>query len=123
MKRASFVTAKCCVVGREFVQLRYLESTYYGFDNKPDEYRAYFRTVPPFWVIDAHNACLDAGAKRRLVVVKHCPFCGVSLPKPKLRMRPPQRIMTITDGGYYCTTCKRRLMACKCKPPERLWRA
>lgn len=32
-------------------------------------------------------------------------------------------IMTITDGGYYCATCERRLMECRCAPAERLWEA
>lgn len=47
-----------------------------------------------------------------------CPFCSTKLPEVELKTRMPKNIMTITDGGYYCDTCKDRLNCCDCYPSE-----
>lgn len=52
---------------------------------------------------------------------KFCPFCGTALPKMRRKAKPPKRISTCTDGGYYCDTCKERLHACCCRMPESAW--
>lgn len=52
---------------------------------------------------------------------KHCPFCGTPVPEiEKLTVDVP--ICTVTDGGYYCDTCSKRLNECKCYPPEWPWK-
>lgn len=48
----------------------------------------------------------------------HCPFCGTPLPKMVRKDPIPPHICRVTDGGYYCDTCKQRLNACICDPPE-----
>lgn len=53
---------------------------------------------------------------------KFCPFCGTSLPEVERNPKPRGKICTITDGGYYCDTCKERLMVCDCFSPEFAWR-
>lgn len=46
----------------------------------------------------------------------HCPFCGTALPKLVLKDDPP-RTERVTDGGYYCDTCKGRCTwECRCLP-------
>jgi hypothetical protein len=53
--------------------------------------------------------------------ISFCPFCGASPPQIRPRKNPPAKVRKITDGGYYCDTCKERLNACECHPPEHLW--
>lgn len=50
----------------------------------------------------------------------HCPFCGKQVPELELRpedQQPKKKVMTITDGGYYCASCNKRADACRCSPP------
>jgi hypothetical protein len=49
---------------------------------------------------------------------KFCPYCGTGLPNMVRKNPVPEDICTITDGGYYCDTCKERLQSCICLPPE-----
>lgn len=49
---------------------------------------------------------------------KFCPYCGTELPTLRRKAKLPKKICRITDGGYYCDTCEKRLMSCKCLPPE-----
>ena len=53
---------------------------------------------------------------------KFCPFCGKALPELIKKNKPPKNVCVVTDGGYYCDTCKERLDNCKCYPPEARWR-
>ena len=50
-----------------------------------------------------------------------CPYCGEALPKMRRRAVLPGKVCVITDGGYYCDTCGKRLNACKCLPPAAAW--
>lgn len=54
--------------------------------------------------------------------IKHCPFCGTKLPKVEVDTDPPQPLCVVTDGGYYCDTCKERLNACECNHPAAAYR-
>lgn len=50
-----------------------------------------------------------------------CPHCGTPVPE----IEPAERkakICTITDGGYYCDTCTKRLGDCRCLPVVFRWR-
>lgn len=54
----------------------------------------------------------------RKVSVAFCPHCATKL--PEIELNPDitdKKICSITDGGYYCDTCKKRLMSCTCLPP------
>lgn len=76
---------------------------------------AYFaaaRANPPPWALWT----VPDGAR-----IRFCPFCGAAVPAIRLRKRPPKRIRVVTDGGYYCDTCKLRLESCGCASIERLW--
>ena len=48
---------------------------------------------------------------------EYCPFCSYPLPKMVRKEPPPPHICRVTDGGYYCDTCKQRLNECICDPP------
>lgn len=47
-----------------------------------------------------------------------CPFCGSRVPHVVSKSEPPTPLMVCTDGGYYCDTCEKRLIACLCWHPE-----
>ncbi len=53
--------------------------------------------------------------------VSHCPWCGTKLPAMQLKPKFPARVCTITDGGYYCDTCEKRLISCDCPLPGEQW--
>jgi hypothetical protein len=50
-------------------------------------------------------------------IAKFCPYCATPMPKMR-RRRGPLVVSVITDGGYYCDTCSKRLSQCSCLPPE-----
>lgn len=50
-------------------------------------------------------------------IAKFCPYCATPMPKMR-RRRGPLVVSVITDGGYYCDTCSKRLSQCGCLPPE-----
>lgn len=46
-----------------------------------------------------------------------CPFCGARLPRLQRMKTPPEPLESVTDGGYYCDTCKERCrLVCRCHP-------
>jgi hypothetical protein len=51
---------------------------------------------------------------------KFCPYCGTAVPEMR-RVSPSTPVCRVTDGGYYCDTCKERLSSCTCLPPEAAW--
>ena len=53
--------------------------------------------------------------------IKFCPFCGQNPGEVVRNPTPPEPICRITDGGYYCDTCKERLRGCFCNPPSCLF--
>ena len=57
-------------------------------------------------------------------VAAFCPFCATKIPEiVPAQPDPNKKYCQVTDGGYYCNTCKERLNACTCYPPEHLWAA
>lgn len=47
-----------------------------------------------------------------------CPFCCVPLPLMRRKLQSSASLCRITDGGYYCATCRERLHVCLCDPLE-----
>lgn len=71
----------------------------------------------PKWY--AQYVCKEWGGSWRMVEVSHCPFCSKKLPEiVEDKSVPREKVMKVTDGGYYCDNCKERLMACECAAPE-----
>lgn len=56
--------------------------------------------------------------KETFVEVTKCPFCHSSMPELAIKENPPEPMMKISDGGYYCDTCQERLNCCECYPAE-----
>ena len=50
---------------------------------------------------------------------RFCPYCGEPLPKMvRKRVPPPPPVCRIIGDSGHCETCKERLHACICDPPE-----
>lgn len=49
-------------------------------------------------------------------VPQFCPYCGTPLPKMRRKDPVPKTVCRVTDGGYYCDTCRERLDYCLCDP-------
>ena len=98
----------------------------YDPDNPEADWEPDTATLTPIWYV----ACLETFDRARFREnrdarptnePKFCPYCGAKLPKLVRKKKPPKRLCRITDGGYYCDTCKERLDACACYPPEAGW--
>lgn len=121
MTRTRLPHLTCCDQGADFVFLRLdAEALYYTDHENRDAYLAIARETPPKWVVLARNITRQLDA---YVTVAACPFCATPVAAVRLRTQPPRRICVVIDGGYYCDTCARRLIACRCAPPEQLWEA
>ena len=104
----------CCGYAKNFIRLRYTE--YYVSD------KDYFLSHTPFWYIHkAEPANEDREWVAEELEIYFCPRCGLELPKIRVKEKLPERIVTITDGGYYCDTCGDRLNECRCSRPEDIW--
>lgn len=55
------------------------------------------------------------------VEVFFCPLCGKRLPDLKRVEKEPAKVRYMTDGGYYCSTCKRRGNECRCAIESQCW--
>lgn len=50
---------------------------------------------------------------------RFCPYCGEPLPKMvRSKVAPPPPVRRVIGDSDYCATCKERLQACICDPPE-----
>jgi hypothetical protein len=90
------------------------------------------KDVKPHWVVMSlltHQE-IDGGRvwhysfrdhARRECTATYCPNCGKKLPDVVKKQNPPENITNVTDGGYYCATCKERLNACTCALPHMAW--
>lgn len=107
-------TPICCYYAKRFITLRY--ETYYS------ESKTHFLKTKPFWIVRGSGR-EDAMfiAEMTELRIFFCPNCGAKLPKIKLKDKLPEKVLVITDGGYYCNTCHERLNECQCTPPERMW--
>jgi hypothetical protein len=68
----------------------------------------------PDWVAAGFNAQTDRNFP---VVVSFCPHCGTALPRLK-RRRGRMAIAEINMLEGKCDHCHKRLMECRCLPPE-----
>lgn len=120
------VTPGCCEEMRktEAVFLAYPGDFLYGdFDMTDEACRdpERFKKTPPGWYLLSPKGGSRHAALMSEIEAKCCPFCGKPLPALKLRAEPPEKVVSITDGGYYCDTCHERLECCVCANPVWLW--
>ena len=113
----------CCERGARFARLRHASELFYDseYENRT-EYLVRFRETPPSWMLVVESL-RDAGLPPHTETVPFdfCPFCGTKVPPVRLRAREPKKLCVVLDSGYYCDTCKRRLMECRCAMPDQLW--
>lgn len=83
----------------------------------PDGYFEGDLSKPPVWMTGG----FDEGGMRKSAPANFCPFCGEPVPEIEWVDRK-QKVCKVTDGGYYCDTCGKRLMECRCLPPHCNWR-
>jgi hypothetical protein len=117
MCRERYLTPKCCKPVQNFVAI-YLR---FPWDPENDYVGS------PEWVLRIDHLGSAPGYARDYVRSTsdkplYCPFCGAKLPEVERNPKPPKPVAVITDGGYYCDTCKKRLMVCRCYAPEFAWR-
>ena len=106
------VVPRCCKQSEEqqvvFLKIPY-EDWVNGIESKPK------------WTTNAWNS-KDLRFSNYTTDISYCPFCGQHLPNITKCLIPPKKpIATCSDGGYYCDTCKKRLIECKCLRPEKAW--
>jgi len=104
------VTPRCCEEVEKYQAV---------FLVMPDTWTDGDTTTPPKWCIK----CVDPEHGFESVIeVRQCPFCGEHMPeiiRPLVKSDRP--ICACSDGGYYCDTCKQRLMCCSCLRPDKAW--
>jgi hypothetical protein len=111
MNKYKYVTPKCCERAQKekAVYLR-VKDGYYGNNINRDS--------PVEWVTSGWADELNC---QQEVPANFCPFCGTKVPRIVKRKDPPEKVITVSDGGYYCDTCKKRLNVCECECIEALW--
>lgn len=112
MAKALFVTPCCCeeVKKNKTVFLRHSRKELY--DNTEGQ-----KGLRPKWYTITWDLILNTFNR---VQVKYCPHCNMKLPQIK-RRRTKRKVCNVTDGGFYCDTCGKRLTECSCYPPEYAW--
>ena len=117
MPEMSNITPKCCKEVQKYqtVFLSYDMEAIYGIpdEGKPSGQEGY----KPKW---KGNGRHEEHGGQAEIEVKFCPHCATPVPEIKKRVTE-EKICVVTDGGYYCDTCKKRGNECECKSPEYAW--
>ena len=114
MPNQELTTPRCCeeVIQYRSVYLRYPEDAIYG-SNKNGQ-----KGFKPQWVTGIND---QAGERvSGPAIARYCPHCGTPTPEI-IKRSTKKKICVVTDGGYYCDTCKERLRECQCALPEYAW--
>lgn len=104
---------QCCNYARIFISLQYEE---YLVSDKD-----YFLKNTPFWRVRGCTAPEGVYPSPRDGQVNFCPVCKIGLPNIRRKAELPEKVRAVSDGGYYCDTCKERLHSCTCAQPESMW--
>lgn len=110
----------CCEYAKAYITL------FYDYCEASYESKEWFLNNKPHWFV--RGAKIDDMARyttnpedRPDAHIKYCPSCGKELPEIRKKKKPLKKVVSVTDGGYYCDTCKKRLMECQCHRPEEMW--
>ncbi len=106
------IVPNCCENVKYLVSL-HVDSSYFTADCKEEHLR--LKNETPKWKI------MEFGTLNCYFDVEYCPCCGKKLPGVRLKKRSPKKIVAVSDGGYYCDICGRRLNECSCNIPEHRW--
>ncbi len=114
MARDIFISPNCCndVKENNTVFLRHSYNELYNEEKGQTN-------VKPQWYCSVFDLKNHTQSRRK---VKYCPHCSKRLPKIKRRITN-KPICNTSDGGFYCDTCKERLINCQCYPPEYAWQS
>jgi len=110
MSKTQSITPKCC----EKVQIKNTVFLCYGteiYNGKG------LKDIQPKWKSGSNNSEFQCWATTE---VKFCPHCATPVP-PIKRRNTKRKICDVKDGGYYCSTCDKRLQECTCFRPEYAW--
>lgn len=116
------VRPRCCTRGAACIWLSYGDLVY-GARTR-EEFVDFVHTTPPGWYMEIMPRA-STSVEQPPIVDGHiawCPFCGEKLPTP-VRNLHQKRMAVVTDGGYYCDACTKRLQTCRCPTPEQHWKA
>lgn len=124
-ERSSRTTLTCCAGGQRYLYLAYTRAFGPNINGTIEAYLAHVRSIPPQWLVNVSEPKTTEEWRAPYVppIAVCCPFCATPVPAVMLRPDPPERIRTITDGGYHCATCDERLDGCDCARPAELWMA
>ena len=118
MENNEAIHPNCCKQALHAVFLRHHNDDIYGKDFNGEVPETGQKGVKPKWFVLSYDYARGCSFK---VEVSFCPHCGKKLPDLKERENPPDKICQVTDGGYYCDVCNKRLSECRCLPPEHAW--
>jgi hypothetical protein len=110
----------CCAAARWHPAVWFLVSVYHGDSHANDghwETLVYNKAARELRTLELQGA-RDAEIAKEQPAAKFCPYCGAPLPTMRRKAIIPATVMRVTDGGYYCDTCKERMSNCFCDPPE-----
>ena len=118
------VRPTCCEAAQKYPVITFGINT--GFLVNPSNPRDYDSgKVDGEWRVHASSDLLSRfsdGTQRYFLdrpSAKFCPYCGEPLPKMvRKKDPPPPPVCRIIGDSDYCETCKERLQACICDPPE-----
>lgn len=104
----------CCEAAQKYPTISFSVEYGDGEDSHKTEGRWYVATLQE---LSQSRAVEDPDYYRNgLPEPKFCPYCGTALPTMKRKNPMPKTVCRVTDGGYYCSTCKERLNCCLCDP-------
>lgn len=107
-RRRLYVTPECC---QQAIDTAAVHLTL------PPEFCNGDLTTPPEWAVMVPDPDYNSWNH---VSAKVCPFCAAPVPEIEKR-QTTEKVMVVTDGSYYCDTCKERVMCCKCLPGSFHW--
>jgi hypothetical protein len=115
------VRPTCCEAAQKYPVITFDIDT--GFLTNPKDYDS--DKVDGDWRVHSSSELLKwfmDGTQRYYInrpPARFCPYCGEPLPKMvRKKEPPPPPVRRIIGDSGYCETCKERLQACICDPPE-----
>ena len=110
------VTLECCAKAKRFRTV----ILSYGTQSKAIYHLGDFDgSLKPKWCVRTFPQLAPENFSE-IVEVDFCPHCGTPVPEREPRVTD-KKICRYSDGGYYCDTCKKRMMSCTCLPLPFHW--
>lgn len=111
---SKFLLPNCCQAARDYPTAVVQVDVYEG-DSQTNEAE---------WVTSVFDDLQEPFSPSRYTPgpsPEFCTYCGEKLRELQRKSREPKKVCRVTDGGYYCDTCGKRLIECKCLPPSSAW--